>query len=118
MVQLKYTPRNFLRFHVKKGVEFSFNGDIIAIRSKTFDNVMETNMSLLVTAEGKEGFMLFTPEDMRKEIDSISPKIKGKDYHLLFYKWLPVSADKLELLDMLYTYKIDFDKRINKLLND
>ena len=118
MKELEYTEEIFLRFHVKKGTEFNANGNVVAIRSKTFNNVQETNKPIIITAGEEEGFMLLRPEDMRTKIDGISPIIKDKGYYLMFYKWLPIPRNKLELLDALYVFKKQFDARIENLLND
>jgi hypothetical protein len=117
MSDLKYTPGNFLKFHVKKGTEFHSKGEVVVIRSTTFDNVQNIGKPLIVTAQGEKGIMVLRPEDMRDKVISITRKLPQYNYHLMYYKWEPIPKEKLELLDYLYTFKYQFDEKIETLLN-
>jgi hypothetical protein len=114
MKDLKYTPSNFLKYNLKKGLETQKTGLVVSIRNSTFINVTKRELPLIVTAEGEDNIMILTPEDLKVGIIGISPVLKGRDgknYTLLFYHWKPMDRKYLSLLDELYC-KVNSIKKI------
>jgi len=108
-MNLKYNPKNFLKFNMSTSSDFIKNQ--IVIRSKTFENVIATEKPIILTVTGREGFMLMTPEDLKDKIIFTSKPIK--DYYLIHYNWIPIKEESLAVLDCLYSSKRLISETLN-----
>ena len=102
--------RNFLTFHVKKGVEGTGSAKIIALRTSTLEHMKEINKSLLVTVEGEEGVMYLSSDTIDSKVLSTTKIIYGRGvkYGLIRVFWFPTDENTLLILDKLQTMERNF----------
>lgn len=114
----EFDLRNFLTFHVRKGLE---EGEVITLRTSTIKHMEDVNLPLLITVEKEPSeIMLVTIDSLMPRILSQTKENYGKGtnkYGLARLHWRPTDEGTLKIMDKLQTMQRNFLEDIEVTFN-
>lgn len=102
--------RNFVTYHVMKGLEVGVFDGLATIRTSTVNKVINLDKPLLLSVNGQDGIMMITPRNINSEIVSQTELIYGRNknkYGLVRVKWRPTHPDTIRSFDTMYSLHRD-----------